>query len=145
MNNTNVKIVLGTDADLPVCATAGSAGYDLRSTTDIVIGPGCQALIPTNLKVQLPENVAMLIMPRSGLAAKQSVTVLNSPGLIDSDYRGVVHVLLINHNYLPCTIQKGDRIAQAVFINVVHPNFTVVDELDASTRDVGGFGSTGKS
>ena len=143
IKQNQVKVVLGEDAHLPKLATSGSAGYDLKAAQNCIVDPGMQLLVPTNLKVQLPENIAMLIIPRSGLAAKHCVTVLNTPGCVDSDFRGIVQVILVNHGYLPFFVQKGDRIAQAIFIQVRHPELIVVDELEQSDRNSGGFGSTG--
>lgn len=130
---------------LPSYATAKSAGMDLSAALEeaFELGPGDRALIPTGLAIALPEGFEAQIRPRSGLALKHGVTVLNSPGTIDADYRGEVKVLLINHGKEPFTIERGMRIAQMVVERYETVSWSVVDSLDESERGAGGFGSTG--
>jgi dUTP pyrophosphatase len=130
----------------PEYATSGSAGFDLRSNVNLTIQPGDFDKVPTGLFFELPENFEMQVRPRSGLAAKHGVTVLNSPGTIDSDYRGEIIVILINHSKEPFKIEIGDRIAQGV-ITQTSTNYiklNSVSEISENTeRNSGGFGSTG--
>ncbi|MFN8693436.1 MAG: dUTP diphosphatase [Holosporales bacterium] len=132
-------------AQLPQYATPGAAGADLvaANNTDIILEIGQRALIPTGLAMALPQGFEAQIRPRSGLALKNGVTVLNAPGTIDSDYRGEVQVLLVNHGTAPFTITPGMRIAQMVIAPVAQLPFAVVDSLDETQRGAGGFGSTG--
>lgn len=123
--------------------TNGSAGFDLISTEDFILNPKMVKDISTGIQVELPKNYEMQIRPRSGLAFKNYVTVINSPGTIDCDYRGEVKVLLINHGELPFKIERGMRIAQAVINKVEQLPITFVDELSETKRSTGGFGSTG--
>jgi dUTP pyrophosphatase len=133
----------------PEYATDGSSGFDLRANLDspITIPPHGVRIIPTGLYFEIPENFEIQVRPRSGLAAKNSVTVLNSPGTIDADYRGEIKVILINHGDEGFTINHGDRIAQAVIASVIGKNFVKlekVNNIDENTgRGSGGFGSTG--
>lgn len=130
----------------PEYATSGSAGFDLRSNVNLTIQPGDFDKVPTGLFFELPENFEMQVRPRSGLAAKHGVTVLNTPGTIDSDYRGEIIVILINHGKEPFKIEKGDRIAQAVVAQTVSSfiKLNKVSEISDNTdRSSGGFGSTG--
>ena len=129
---------------LPAYATQGSAGVDLRASEPCVIPPGGRALVPTGLRIALPEGYEAQVRPRSGLALKHGVTLLNSPGTIDSDYRGEVGVILINLGQEPFTVQPGDRIAQMVFAPVTRGVWDEVDVLDETERGAGGFGSTGQ-
>lgn len=150
MANNTVKIARMPGADavpLPVTATAGAAGHDLCAwlERDLVLYPGERALIPTGLRFELPPGIEAQIRPRSGLAAKNGLTVLNSPGTIDPDYRGEVKVLLINFGDSPYVIRPGSRIAQVVFARFETPVLVEVGELDSTDRGVGGFGSTGVS
>ncbi len=133
------------DLPLPEPATAHSAGVDLRAaiTTSYTLCPGDTALIPTGLKVAVPEGYEWQIRPRSGLALKHGVTVLNSPGTIDSDYRGPVGIILINHGKTSFVINRGDRIAQAVLSAVECVQLEVVRRLPETARGEGGFGHTG--
>jgi dUTP pyrophosphatase len=130
----------------PEYATSGSAGFDLRSNVNLTIQPGDFDKVPTGLFFELPKNFEMQVRPRSGLAAKHGVTVLNSPGTIDSDYRGEIIVILINHSKEPFKIEIGDRIAQGV-ITQTSTNYiklNSVSEISENTeRNSGGFGSTG--
>ncbi len=141
-----VKVLaLRPGASLPAYQTGGSAGADLMALLDepVVIEPGNRALIPTGIALELPVGYEAQVRPRSGLAAKAGLTVLNAPGTIDSDYRGEVSVILINHGSEPAIIRDGDRIAQLVIAPVVQASFSLVHELDSTERGSGGFGSTG--
>ena len=136
---------------LPSYETAGAAGADLRANllpedraTGFTLDPMRRAVIPTGLRVAVPAGFEMQIRPRSGLAVKFGITLPNTPGTIDSDYRGPLGVALINLGTEPYTIQHGDRIAQAVIAPVLQAGFQVVDGLDATPRGEGGFGSTGR-
>lgn len=132
---------------LPTYATEKSAGMDLTAALEeaVEIGPGDRALIPTGLSIALPEGYEAQIRPRSGLAIKHGITVLNSPGTIDADYRGEIKVILINHGKEPFTIERGMRIAQMVVEKYETVNWDKVDSLDETARGEGGFGSTGTS
>ncbi|WP_166984676.1 dUTP diphosphatase [Canibacter zhoujuaniae] len=128
----------------PRYALPGDAGADLRASSAVTIAPGERALVPTGVRVALPDGYALFVMPRSGLAAKHGVTVLNAPGVVDSGYRGEIFVPLINHDpRTPFEIAPGDRIAQAVIMPVTHAEFVPVETLEESARGEGGFGSTG--
>jgi dUTP pyrophosphatase len=132
--------------NLPTYATAQSAGMDLSAALEeaLELEPGDRALIPTGLSIALPPGFEAQVRPRSGLAIKHGVTVLNTPGTIDADYRGEIKVILINHGQEAFTIERGMRIAQMVVERYTHVNWSVVKELDDDTeRDAGGFGSTG--
>lgn len=143
--STVVRFVkLHPDAKAPVFQTDGSVGADLVSVEDVDIAPGKFRLVKTGLQVALPRGVEMQIRPRSGLAFKHGVTVLNTPGTIDSDYRGEVGVLLVNHGETSFAVSKGDRIAQAVLNKVVLANYKEARELPGTDRGEGGFGSTGR-
>ena len=130
---------------LPSYATVGAAGMDLLADVDepLVIAVGGRTLIPTGLAFELPEGYEAQVRPRSGLALKHGVTVLNSPGTIDADYRGEVMVILINLGASPFLIERGDRIAQLVVSPVTHVEVVAVAELGSTARGGGGFGSTG--
>ena len=130
----------------PACETADSAGMDLRADLPepVVLEPGGRALIPTGLRLQIPRGYEGQVRPRSGLALKRGLTVLNSPGTIDADYRGDVGVILINHSNEDQRIESGDRIAQIIFAPVTRAELEEADELDDSARSAGGFGSTGE-
>jgi dUTP pyrophosphatase len=138
----------GEGLALPAYQTAHAAGLDLLAAVPedapVVLVPGRHAMVPTGLSVALPEGYEAQVRPRSGLAAKHGVTVLNSPGTIDADYRGEVCVLLINHGAEPFTIRRGERIAQMVIANVVRADLTIATALTTTTRGSGGFGSTGR-
>ena len=131
---------------LPKYETVGSSGMDLSANinSSINILPGQTAIIPTGLSVSIPQGYEIQIRPRSGLAAKKSVTVLNTPGTIDADYRGEIKVILINLGKLSFKVEKGDRIAQMVLCPIVKAKFKEVENLNNTTRGEGGFGSTGK-
>ncbi|HAE39529.1 MAG TPA: dUTP diphosphatase [Candidatus Riflebacteria bacterium] len=128
---------------IPVQATAGSAGYDLCACQQILLKARCYAKVPTGLRLSMPSGFEGQVRPRSGLAAKHGVTVLNAPGTIDSDYRGEVCVILINHGNEDFLIEPGMRVAQLVFARVITVDFVKTDSLDESGRGEGGFGSTG--
>ena len=135
----------GADLPLPAYETEGAAGLDLRAAIaeGLSLAPGERALVPTGLAMQLPVGFEGQVRPRSGLAVKHGVTVLNAPGTIDSDYRGEVKVPLINLGQEPFAIARGDRIAQMVIAPVTRAILTEVAGLDATARGAGGFGSTG--
>lgn len=141
-----VKIVNKGNQPLPTYATSGSAGMDLRANIDetILLHPNERRLIPTGLHIQLPKGYEANVRPRSGLALKNGITVLNSPGCIDSDYVGEIGVILINHSIQAFEIKNGDRIAQLTINKVEQAEWEVVDSLDNTERGEGGFGSTGK-
>lgn len=128
---------------LPAYARAGDAGLDLLAAVTVMLPPGGRELVPTGLRVAIPEGYAGLVLPRSGLALRAGVTVLNAPGLIDSGYRGEIGVLLINHGTEPVTLSRGERIAQLVIQPVTRCSLIEVASLDGTTRGAGGFGSTG--
>jgi dUTP pyrophosphatase len=132
--------------DLPAYATRGSAGIDLAAAIDrdVVIAPGARRLIPTGMAIALPAGYEAQIRPRSGLALKHGVTVLNSPGTIDADYRGEIGVILINHDEAAFTVQRAMRIAQLVVAPVARVEWLEVEALPPSAREAGGFGSTGR-
>jgi len=128
---------------LPDYARAGDAGLDLLAAATVTLPPGGRALVPTGLRVAIPEGYAGLVLPRSGLALRVGVTVLNAPGLIDSGYRGEIGVLLINHGTAAVTLSRGERVAQLVIQPVARATLVEVQELESSPRGSGGFGSTG--
>lgn len=134
------------DLPLPAYATAQSAGMDLYAavTDSVKLAPGETAMIATGLKIALPDNMEAQIRPRSGLAAKFGVTVLNSPGTIDADYRGEIKVILINHGQADFMIERGERIAQMVIAPVTQIQWEPVSVLSDTSRGSGGFGSTGR-
>lgn len=141
-----VQVVkLREGARLPRYASAGAAGMDLAACVDepLVLAPGAFARVPTGIAIALPVGTEAQVRPRSGLAARHAVTVLNAPGTIDCDYRGEVQVLLVNHGSEPFTIKDGERIAQMVI--AAAPQYLIVEaeSLDATERAEGGFGSTG--
>ena len=129
--------------ELPAYETPGAAGMDLRAAESATLQPGARCLMPTGLAIALPEGFEAQVRPRSGLALKHGVTVLNSPGTIDSDYRGEIKVPLINHGAADFVIARGDRIAQLVIAAVTQARWLEVDALDATARGAGGFGSSG--
>lgn len=129
---------------LPTYAREGDAGLDLHAAQSTTIAPGGRALVPTGLAVAIPEGHAGFVLPRSGLALRHGVTLLNSPGLIDAGYRGEVKVLLINHAREAVTVARGERIAQLVLQRVERAELDVVEDLPPSARGAGGFGSTGR-
>lgn len=133
----------GLDLPLPAYATAGAAGMDVVAAEDVVIAPGARHPVATGLALAIPEGFEIQVRPRSGLAFKHGITVPNTPGTIDSDYRGELKVLLINHGVEPFAIQRGDRVAQLVLAPVVQAAWEEIEELDETARGAGGFGSTG--
>jgi dUTP pyrophosphatase len=148
--NATVKIALrrldhGRDLPLPAYATAGSAGVDLLAAiaAPLTLAPGGRALVPTGLTMALPPGYEAQVRPRSGLALRHGVTVLNSPGTIDSDYRGEIGVILANLGTAPFTIERGQAIAQMVVAPVSFVQWSEVETLPESERGTGGFGSTG--
>ena len=136
----------GAGLALPAYATAGSAGCDLMAAIDepVTLQPGQRRLIPTGLAIALPEGWEAQIRPRSGLALKNGITCLNTPGTIDADYRGEVGVILANLGEDAFTVERGMRIAQMVIAPVFQARFEAVEELDETARGAGGFGSTGR-
>lgn len=144
---TSVKIVNKSPHPLPAYVTAGSSGVDIRANLEqpIIIEPLERVLVPTGLFFEMPENLEAQVRPRSGLAIKQGLTCLNTPGTIDADYRGEVKVILINLSKETQTIQNGDRIAQVVFQLVEKVQFDQVAILNETDRGAGGFGHTGKN
>lgn len=133
---------------LPAYETSGSAGMDVRAAVPegepMVLAPGARAMVPTGLSVAIPEGYEIQVRPRSGLAAKHGLTCLNTPGTIDSDYRGEIKVILINLGTEPFPIARGERIAQLVLAPVTQLGWAEVDSLDETLRGTGGFGSTGQ-
>jgi dUTP pyrophosphatase len=146
-----IKIVQqghATGLPLPAYETAEAAGMDLRAAVPedepIVLRPGARAMVPTGLCIALPQGFEAQVRPRSGLAAKHGLTCLNSPGTVDSDYRGELKVILINLGEEDFTIRRGERIAQMVIAPVVQAQWDLVTSLDETARGAGGFGSTGR-
>jgi len=132
------------DAQIPAYAHPDDAGMDLRSVEELVVKPGARALVHTGLVMMLPDGYEAQVRPRSGLALKRGVTVLNTPGTIDAGYRGEVGVILANFGETDFAVAKGDKIAQMVIAPVTRPEQVLeVDEIDATGRGAGGFGSTG--
>ncbi len=142
----NIKVHYSGKHALPQFETSQSAGMDLRANINapVVLQPGDRALIPTGIKIALPDGYEAQIRPRSGLAYKHGITVLNSPGTIDADYRGDVGVLLINHGREVFTVEDGMRVAQMVVAQYSQFEWDSVEDLDKTARGAGGFGSTGK-
>lgn len=143
----NIKCTAEQGAVLPVYKTEGAAGADICAflKESIILKKGSFALIPTGIRFEIPSGYEIQVRPRSGLAAKNGVTVLNTPGTIDSDYRGEVKVILINLGNEDFTINNGDRIAQIIASPVTQASFTVTETLSETERGTGGFGSTGKN
>ena len=139
------RLAHGADLPLPSYATAQSAGLDLMAAVgdEVTLAPGARQLVPTGLAIALPAGFEAQVRPRSGLALKHGITVLNSPGTIDADYRGEVQVLLINHGQAPFVIKRGDRIAQMVVAPATQIAWATVEQLDQTERGSGGYGSTG--
>jgi dUTP pyrophosphatase len=138
----------GEGLALPAYQSVHAAGLDLLAAvpdgSPLILAPGRHALVPTGLTIALPPGYEAQVRPRSGLAAKHGVTVLNAPGTVDADYRGEIGVLLINHGEAPFAIHRGERIAQMVIAAVVRAEFALASELSATERGSGGFGSTGR-
>ena len=135
----------GQGLDLPAYATDGAAGMDVVSAEDTSIEPGGRQAVATGLCVAIPQGFEIQVRPRSGLALKHGITVPNTPGTIDSDYRGELKIILINHGKTVFVIARGDRVAQLVVAPVIQGIWNEVDTLDETTRGAGGFGSTGGS
>ncbi|MCB0742594.1 MAG: dUTP diphosphatase [Ignavibacteriae bacterium] len=135
------------DIDLPSYSTEGSSGMDVRAAieNELIIKAGKVNLVPTNLSIEIPLGYEIQVRPRSGLAAKNGIGVLNSPGTIDSDYRGEIKIILFNFSEKDFTINRGDRVAQLVIAEVIMANVVESNELNSSVRGEGGFGHTGKS
>ena len=137
---------LDPDVPLPSYAKGGDAGADLVTTVDLTIEPGQRVLAPTGISIALPNGYAAFVHPRSGLAMKHGVSVVNAPGTIDAGYRGEIQVILINHDTKSAiSFKRGDRIAQLVIQQVERAQFVEVEELPGSGRGTGGFGSTGNA
>jgi dUTP pyrophosphatase len=141
-----IKIVNKSENEMPAYATQGAAGFDLRSNEEVTLMPGEIKLVPTGLFMEIPLGYEGQVRPRSGLSLKRGVTVLNTPGTVDADYRGEVGVILINHSDKPQRLEKGERVAQMVIAKHETAEIEVVqsvEELGTTDRGVGGFGSTG--
>lgn len=136
--------LLDTDLPIPGYAHPGDAGADLHAREDVTLAPGERRLVPTGLAVAIPEGHVGFVHPRSGLAARHGLGMVNAPGVIDSGYRGEIHVNLINHDpHTPIALKRGDRIAQLVIQTVVTADFQPVEDLDDTARGTGGHGSSG--
>jgi dUTP pyrophosphatase len=140
-----VILCTGDSAAIPSYQSEGASGAGLRARleADLVLAPGARALVPTGLRLQIPRGMEAQVRPRSGLAARHGISILNAPGTIDSDYRGEVQVLLVNLGQEEYRIRSGDRIAQLVFSQVVRVSFRNQPRIDETARGGGGFGSTG--
>lgn len=147
MSSVQVLITrLDPDLPLPRYAKGGDAGADIVSRIDITLAPGERALVPTGIAIALPDGYVALLHPRSGLAIKHGVTMVNAPGTVDAGYRGELQIILINHDKSePVSFKRGDRIAQLVIQRVERAEYVEVQELPGSGRGTGGFGSTGRS
>ena len=148
MSPVEVKVIRlphGADLPLPQYQSAQAAGLDLLAAVpaDVIIPPGQRAMVPTGIAIALPPGSEAQVRPRSGLAARHGVTVLNTPGTVDADYRGEIQVILINFGDAPYVVQRGARIAQLVIAPVLHATLSEDQELAGSKRGTGGFGSTG--
>jgi dUTP pyrophosphatase len=148
MSIVEVKVIRlphGADLPLPQYQSTQAAGLDLLAavSADVIIPPGQRALVPTGIAIALPPGTEAQVRPRSGLAARHGVTVLNTPGTVDADYRGEIQVILINFGDAPYVVQRGARIAQLVIAPVLHASLSEGNELAGSKRGSGGFGSTG--
>ena len=138
-----MRLPHGEGLDLPAYATAGAAGMDVVSAEDVTIAPGARHAVATGLAMAIPDGFEIQVRPRSGLALKHGITVPNTPGTIDSDYRGELKVILINHGVADFAIRRGDRVAQLVLAPVTRASWLEVATLDETARGTGGFGSTG--
>ena len=147
MSSVQVLITrLDPELPLPRYAKGGDAGADIVSRIDISLAPGERALVPTGIAIALPDGYVALVHPRSGLAIKHGVTMVNAPGTVDAGYRGELQIILINHDKSePVSFKRGDRIAQLVIQKVERAEFIEVQDLPGSGRGTGGFGSTGRS
>src|SRR6188768_3181017 len=149
MNTVDVKVIRlphGADLPLPQYQSAQAAGLDLLAavTSDLIIAPGQRAMVPTGIAIALPPGSEAQVRPRSGLAARHGVTVLNTPGTVDADYRGEIQVILINLGSEPFAVERGQRIAQLVIAPVFHAQLLEAQKLGKTARGAKGFGSTGK-
>src|SRR4051812_20317671 len=147
MNEVTVEVrrlANGAGLDLPSYATAGAAGMDLRAADPVTLDPGRWLAVPTGLAIAVPPGYEAQVRPRSGLAARHGIGLLNSPGTIDADYRGEVKVILINHGDAPVVLERGERIAQLVVAPVLRVRWRETDALEETSRGTGGLGSTGK-
>ena len=145
MQEVVIKIINQSDNDIPSYATAGSAGMDIRANiiAPVTLQPLQREMVPTGIFIELPEGYEAQVRPRSGLANKQGITCLNSPGTVDSDYRGEIKVILINLSNQEQLIQHGDRIAQMIIAKVERAKWNLVQQLNETVRGQGGFGHTG--
>jgi dUTP pyrophosphatase len=146
LSNLSIKISRDEKAKkfpLPNYETSGASGVDLRASEGILLLPGERAAVPTGLRMEIPEGYEAQVRPRSGIALKNGITIVNSPGTIDSDYRGEIKVIMINHGSTPFSIDEGDRIAQLIFAPVVRVSLTEDEDLNPTERGEGGFGSSG--
>ena len=139
-----LRLAHGEGLALPAYETEHAAGMDLRAAEDAILAPGGRAMVATGFAIALPHGFEAQLRPRSGLAARHGVTVLNAPGTIDADYRGEIKVILINHGEASFAIKRGDRIAQMIISPVTRIRFTEEDSLSDTARGSGGFGSTGR-
>jgi dUTP pyrophosphatase len=139
-----VPITLAPGASLPEYATRGAAGMDVRSLVEVRLAPGERKLVRTGLRIAVPEGYEAQMRPRSGLALRHGIGMVNAPGTIDSDYRGELSVILVNHGAEPVRLGEGERIGQLVLCPVARAEWRVVQELDTTGRGEGGFGSTGR-
>lgn len=145
MQTVSIKIINKSSNELPVYATSGASGMDIRANLSeaVRLKPGERQLLPTGLYIELPETYEAQIRPRSGMAIKQGITCLNAPGTVDADYRGELKVILINLSQTEQVIEHGDRIAQMVIAKTEKADLVLVDELGKSLRGTGGFGHSG--
>ena len=145
MKEIDIPVILDTDDSIPVYGSHGAAGADLKAQIEIpvLIQPNESAIVPTGVKVEIPEGYEIQVRPRSGLAAKNQITVLNTPGTIDCDYRGEIKIILINHGKTAFEVTPGMRIAQAVLAPYVKARFVKVESHTATKRGINGFGHTG--
>lgn len=147
MHHVEIKIVNTSDNPTPEYATSGSAGMDLRAwlTEPVILKPMERKLIPTGLFLEIPEGYEVQVRPRSGMAINHGITCLNSPGTVDSDYRGEIKIILVNLSAEPHTINSGERIAQMIVAKVEKAILKTVDRVQTTARGAGGFGHTGKA
>jgi len=147
MKTLQVRLTCDSGGSLPEYRSAGAAGADLRARLDapLILAPGERMALPTGLRLEIPEGYEGQVRPRSGLALEKGLTCLNSPGTIDSDYRGEIKVILVNLGRAPVTLSPGDRIAQLLICPVARADFVAVEDLSETGRGAGGFGSTGSS
>lgn len=143
--NVVIPVLIENEDFLPIYATTLAAGADVRAflTESVTLKSGCSCLVPTGVRMEIPAGYEVQVRPRSGLALKHQITVLNSPGTIDPDYRGEIGVILINHSQVDFVIQPGMRIAQLVLVPIVRAIFQIRNELSLTQRAAGGFGHTG--